>query len=93
MSDFDKLQTALDAIFHEKGSPYACRTTEYENTTAFVRKLQALESCRPRSGSRPSAILPESPIAQLQFPSKYEPRYRVNVSIVPDSSSLKVSAT
>lgn len=94
----DVFQSALDTVFHARDSPYAAGTSEHCTSRGFIARVLGLKRKRKRDdsvgrregdehASKAKATEAGSPL--LEFPAQYDPRYRINVSIVPGTRALQ----
>lgn len=94
----DVFQSALDTVFHARDSPYAVGTSEHCTSRGVIARVLGLKRKRKRDdsvgrregdehASKAKATEAGSPL--LEFPAQYDPRYRINVSIVPGTRALQ----
>lgn len=100
--DWTLFQQELDGIFHTRHDAYPAGSPEHSELQQFVQRLYSLQAAKRRKEQAGSGATgrqagqgagegpPPSGLAQqLGLPAAYDPRYRVNVSVVADSERLR----
>jgi hypothetical protein len=96
--DWPAYQEALDAAFHAPQDAYPVGSEEHDELLTFIPRLHKIQTsgkaaAAAAEAAAEAAAAPPNPEAErLGIPSDYNPRYRVNCSVVGEPRRLKRAA-
>ena len=85
-------QVSFDYLFHQPGDTYPSGSEAHQELCEFIPKLASFRARQAATQAAESTDAPDSQQAadaaaaaeRLGLPAKYDPRYRVNASIVSE---------
>lgn len=89
--DWPAYQRVLDDAFHRPQDVYPVGAEEHDELLTFVPKLHKIQTARAQAASSDDG--PANPEAEaLGIPSSWNPRFRVNCSVVTDAKRVRRAA-